>query len=303
MDVCVIGCGPAGISGAICLEMAGYDVMIFEEKIIGGQMNTTPEIRNLAGVGDISGWELSAKMCEQLKNHNIRVLAEKVIDVDIKNDTKKVITQNGVYPTKAILVANGVIRRELGCDGEEKFKGRGVSYCAVCDGFFFKGKIVSVVGGGNTAFEDALYLSKICKKVYIIHRREEFRGNKEMLERIKGTPNIEIITCATVDRIVGSSVVEEIILNVGDVQQTLKTDGVFVAIGLTGDNELFSKYLSLDDNGYIITDEMCKTDCEGVYAAGDTRNKKIRQIVTAMSDGAVASEGIIKYLSQKDNCT
>ncbi len=299
MDICIIGCGPSAISAAIYLKMAGYDVAIFEKSIIGGQMNTTPEIRNLAGVGSISGWELSKNMSLQLKEHNIRVMAEEVIDIDPKCIEKKIITSKGVYEVKVIVIANGVIRRELGCENEERLKGKGVSYCAVCDGFFFRGKTVAVIGGGNSALEDAMYLSKICEKVFLIHRREEFRGEKNMLERIKETSNVEIITPATVGKILGNEKVESILLNINGVKKELKVDGVFVDIGLIPSNEKFSKYISLDEMGYIITDEMCRTDCDGVYAIGDTRQKHLRQIVTAMNDGAVAAEDIIRYLSKK----
>lgn len=298
MDICIIGCGPSGISAAIYLKMAGYDVAIFEKSIIGGQMNTTPEIRNLAGVGSISGWELSKNMSLQLKEHNIRVMAEEVIDIDPKCIEKKIITSKGVYEAKVIVIANGVIRRELGCENEERLKGKGVSYCAVCDGFFFRGKTVAVIGGGNSALEDAMYLSKICEKVFLIHRREEFRGEGMMLERIKETSNVEIITPATVEKILGNEKVESILLNINGTEKTLQVDGVFVDIGLIPSNEKFSKYISLDEMGYIITDEICRTDCDGVYAIGDTRQKHLRQIVTAMNDGAVAAEDIVRNLSK-----
>lgn len=299
MDVCVIGCGPAGVSAAIYLKMAGYDVEIFEGSIIGGQMNTTPEVRNLAGAGSISGWELSKKMSLQLKEHNIKVMAEEVIDVDLKSKPKKIITSKGVYEADAVVIANGVVRRELGCKNEERLKGKGVSYCAVCDGFLYKGKEVSVIGGGNSALEDSLYLSSICKKVYLVHRRDEFRGDRMMLERLKNTANTEIITPATVESISGEEKVDGIYLNVNGVRRDIKVDGVFVAIGLKPYNEMFSKYTSLDEWGYILTDEMCRTDCDAVYAVGDTRKKHLRQIVTAMSDGAVAAEDIIRNLQKK----
>ncbi|MBE7046711.1 MAG: thioredoxin-disulfide reductase [Ruminococcaceae bacterium] len=299
MDVCVIGCGPSGVSASIYLKMAGYDVEVFEGNIIGGQMNTTPEVRNLAGAGSISGWELSKKMSQQLKEHDIRVMAEEVIDVDLKNTPKKIVTPKGVYEADAVVIANGVIRRELGCENEERFKGKGVSYCAVCDGFLYKGKVVAVIGGGNSALEDTLYLSSICKKVYLIHRREEFRGDRVMLDRIRSTSNVEIITPATVEKITGDERVEAISINVNGINQYKKTDGVFVAVGLKPCNEMFSRYISLDERGYILADEMCRTDCNGVYAVGDTRRKHLRQIVTAMSDGAVASDDIIRNLSKK----
>lgn len=299
MDVCIIGCGPAGISGAIYLEMAGYDVMVFENNIIGGQMNTTPEIRNFAGVGAVSGWELSKKMAEHLRSHNISVMAEEVIDIDVRPDIKKVITSKGVYETRVIVIANGAVRRVLGCEGEEMYKGKGVSYCAVCDGFFFRQKTVAVAGGGNSALEDALYLANICKRVYLIHRRREFRGSSVMLERIRNMPNVDIITPAVIEKISGDEAVRNITVNKEGIRSCLDVDGVFVAVGLAPCNEMFAKYISLDEKGYILTDERCRTDCDGIYAIGDTRKKATRQIVTAMSDGATASEEIIRYLSQR----
>ena len=178
MDVCVIGCGPSGVSAAIYLKMAGYDVEIFEGNIIGGQMNTTPEVRNLAGAGSISGWELSRRMSFQLKEFDIRVMAEEVIDADLKNKPKRIITPKGVYEADIVVIANGVTRRELGCENEERLKGKGVSYCAVCDGFLYKEKVVAVIGGGNSAVQDALYLANVAGRVYLIPRRDTLRATK-----------------------------------------------------------------------------------------------------------------------------
>lgn len=296
MDAAIIGAGPAGMSAAVYLRRAGIDVTLFEAEMIGGQMTTTPEVQNVVGFGDIKGWELARKMSEHLKNLHIPVVGERVIGFDIEGEVKKLITATEIYNVPCVIIANGVKRRKLQCDGEDRLKGKGVSYCAVCDGNFFKGKDVSVIGGGNSALEDALYLSSVCNKVYLIHRRDEFRAERYYQDMVKNNPKIHIITPATVEKIQGEECVNSVVINHNGNQESLSVDGVFVAIGLVPDNEIFAPRLTLDQSGYIITNEMLATDIPGVYAVGDTVKKHLRQIVTAMSDGAIAAGEALKYI-------
>ncbi len=296
MDAAIIGSGPAGMSAAVYLKRAGIDVTLFEAEMIGGQMTTTPEVQNVVGFGNIKGWELAQKMSEHLKNLHIPVVGERVIGFDIDGEVKKLITATEIYNVPCVIIANGVKRRKLQCDGEDRLKGKGVSYCAVCDGNFFKGKTVAVVGGGNSALEDALYLSSICDKVYLIHRRDEFRAERHYQNMVKNNQKIHIITPATVEKILGEESVKGVVINHNGIEETLEAEGVFVAIGLAPENEIYASKLTLDQSGYIITDEVCATDIPGVYAVGDTVKKPLRQIVTAMSDGAVAAGEAIKYI-------
>ena len=257
-------------------------------------MILTPEVENYPGIAHISGAELSYTMSEQM-----RALGTEVIDARVEKvvavEGYTVIAGGKEYTAKTIIIANGAKRRKLGIAGEEKYSGRGVSYCAVCDGMFFKGKRTCVVGGGNTALEDAIYLAGICEKVYLIHRRDEFRAKGMLVEKVNKTANIEIIYSAKPKEILGDMRVSKLIIEGVDGEREIDTAAVFVAIGLEPENEMFNGLVDLED-GYIKAGDDTHTTREGIFAAGDTRTKTLRQIVTAASDGAMAATEAEKYI-------
>ena len=291
-DLIIIGAGPAGLTSAIYACRAGLSVKVFEELSPGGQAAITPEIENYPGMKKVSGSDFAISLFEQATELGAEVEFERVVRIELLTDGKKVITDSGEYTAKAVIIANGAKRRKLGIPGEEEFSGRGVSYCATCDGAFFKDKDVVMVGGGNTALEDALYLANICKKVYLVHRRDEFRATKNLVDRVVNNDKIEILYSKTLTEIKGEGKVSSVVLQNGE---ELAVDGVFVAIGLEPDNERFLGVVELE-NGYIKAGEDCKTSCDGIFAAGDTRTKSLRQIVTATSDGAIAATKVIELL-------
>ena len=290
-DILIIGAGPAGMSAAIYARRAGLSVAIFEGEMYGGQMILTPDVENYPGIAKISGAELSYAMSEQMRALGAEIIDAKVASVT-KCDRGFCVIADKEYCGNTMIIANGAKRRKLGIIGEEKYIGRGVSYCAVCDGMFFKNKTVCVIGGGNTALEDAIYLSRICEKVYLIHRRDEFRAKKILIDGVKEAENIEIIYSATPKEICGDMKVNAITLDSGKV---LEVSAVFVAIGLAPENEIFAELVALED-GYIKAGDDTHTSTGGVFAAGDTRTKSLSQSVTAAADGAVAATEAYKYL-------
>lgn len=290
-DIAIIGAGPAGMSAAIYARRAGLSVAVFEGEMCGGQMILTPEVENYPGIAKTSGAELSFSMREQMLTLGAKLIESPVTAV--KKSDGFTVTADRDYTAKTLIIANGAKRRKLGIPGEDQFSGRGVSYCAVCDGMFFKGKTVAVIGGGNTALEDAIYLAGICEKVYLIHRRNEFRAQKHLTDKVKTTENIEIITPANPVDIRGEMRVNSLTLDNG---KTLGVSAVFVAIGLLPENEMFADLVELE-NGYVKAGSDTHTSCDGVFAAGDTRTKALRQIITAAADGAVAATEAEKYLN------
>lgn len=254
-------------------------------------MILTPEVENYPGIAKASGAELAYTMSEQMRALGATVVEANVASVKNENGIFTAVADKE-YTGKTMIIANGAKRKKLGILGEEKFIGRGVSYCAVCDGMFFKGKTVCVIGGGNTALEDALYLSRICEKVYLIHRRDEFRAKKILVNEVQKAENIEIIYSATPVEICGDMKVSSVIL---DSRKVIETAAVFVAIGLEPENGVFSEIVELED-GYIKAGDDTHTSRDGVFAAGDTRTKSLRQIVTAAADGAVAATEAEKYI-------
>lgn len=279
------------MSAAVYARRAGLSVAVFEGEMCGGQMILTPEVENYPGIARISGAELSFAMREQMLALGAELIETPVTAVQ-KGDGFTV-TADKEYSAKALIIANGAKRRKLGIPGEEQYIGRGVSYCAVCDGMFFKGKTVAVIGGGNTALEDAIYLAGFCEKVYLIHRRTEFRAQKHLVDKVRTLANIEIVTPANPVEIRGDMRVNALALDNGE---ALAVAAVFVAIGLLPENELFADLVTLAD-GYIAAGDDTHTSCEGVFAAGDTRTKSLRQIVTAAADGAVAATEAEKYVN------
>ncbi len=293
-DVIIIGGGPGGLSAGVYAGRANLKTLILEGTGIGGQVNYTTDIDNYPGFFG-TGPELSAKMREQTEKFGVIFSSENV--KEIKNpsaDIKIVRTRKNEYRTKAIIIATGANPRMLGVDGEERLKGAGVSYCATCDGAFFKDKTVAVVGGGNTAFEEALYLSKFCQKVYLVHRSESFRASKSLVDRVRESSKILIRTNEQIEKIQGDMAVKSLVLmhTISKKITVLDTDAVFVAIGRNPENSLVKDFIGLDEAGYIVTDENMRTNVKGIYAVGDVRKTPLRQIITAASDGAIAANDI-----------
>lgn len=297
-DVIIIGGGPGGLSCALYTQRANLKTLVLEGTGIGGQVNYTYEVDNYLGFSG-TGAELSEKMRKQVEKFGVTFLAEKVREIaDWDKELKTVKTRKGVYRAKAVVIATGANPRLLGVDGEDRLKGAGVSYCATCDGAFFKDKTVMVVGGGNTALEDAVYLSKFCRAVYLVHRRDGFRANAQLVDKVKNSQKILVKTNEVVEKIQGDMGVKSVVLRhtLSSKMSVVDTDAVFVAIGRIPETTLVADRLKLDDSGYIVTDENMRTNISGIYAIGDVRNTPLRQIVTAAADGAVAANDIVQKL-------
>lgn len=299
-DIIIVGAGPAGLTAAIYAKRASKKVLVLEAKSYGGQIINTLDIENYPAESHISGFDFATKLYNQAKELGTEIIFEKVVCINNSSNKKKVVTTKNKYLTKSIILATGSENRKLGIKNESDLVGKGISYCATCDGAFYKNKIVAVVGGGNTALEDALYLSDIANKVYLIHRRDSFKGEEKTVSLLKEKNNIEFIYNSNVTKLNGRKKLEGIELTNSDGEiNTISVDGLFVAIGRIPENENFSKIVNLDSLGYIVANENCKTNVEGIFVAGDNRTKDVRQLVTATSDGANAVYGAIKYLSNK----
>ena len=290
-DVLIIGAGPAGLTAAMYVCRAGWTATVLDKGFYGGQMAITPEVENYPGVLRTTGPDLSQNMYEQAVGFGAQILFEEVQKVSFKSKRKAVMTSKARYEGRTVIVANGAKRRRLGCPGEEAFTGRGVSYCATCDGAFFKNQEVVLVGGGNTALEDSLYLAKICSGVTLVHRRGSFRGEKRLAQAVLEHPRIRVLYHTTVVKIQGDDTVNMVLIRDDKTGETVPVtaSAVFIAIGYEPDNGLFSPSVALDKAGYILAGEDCRTNIEGVFAAGDCRAKPLRQIVTATADGAIAA--------------
>lgn len=296
-DCIVVGGGPAGLTAAIYLKRACKKVAIFEREVFGGQITKATEVENYPGFDRISGMELGNKMKAQAEDLGVECFYDEIIQIEKNGDVFQVITVDKTYESKTVIYAAGTSPRKLGIKEEEKFIGNGVSYCATCDGAFYKDKTVCVVGGGNTAIDDALYLSNICKKVYVIHRRDSFRAEPIKVSSLKEKDNIEFIYNATVEGIMGNDKVEALEMVVNDKKMEVKTDGVFVAIGSTPNTEILDNFFSLDANGYALSNHELETSVAGLFVAGDVRDKQVKQLTTATSDGTVAATFAIDYLN------
>lgn len=310
IDVIIVGSGPAGLSASIYAKRAGLNVLVIEKEYMGtGQIAYSDKVDNYLGIPAISGYDLG----ESFRNHaesldveisegNVTVIkrvdatGERVIDNEEINNKAlwRIELSDGSYKlARTVIYAAGSHHRHLGVKEEEQFIGKGVSYCAVCDGAFFKDKNVVVAGGGNSALGDAMYLADICKDVYIVHRRAEFRGDKLTLEKLKICKNVHFITGVTIKTLKGENKLEEVVLNDG---QVIKSDGLFVAIGMEPETDILKDVVDLDETGYIIAGENCITSAPGLYAAGDVRTKEVRQLITAAADGANAASQAIVYV-------
>lgn len=286
-DVIIIGAGPAGLTAAIYALRYGLSVLVFDRLFYGGQVALTNEVENYPAFDRITGFELSGKLYEQALRLGADIRMEEVLSAALDTEVKSVHTASGTYEAKTIIIANGVQRKKLGCEGEERLTGHGVSYCATCDGAFYKSKTVAVIGGGNTALEDALYLSDLCRQVILIHRRDTFRADQALIGSLEKAANISIRFRTTVEKILGENSVEALEIASPGQSERLPVDGVFIAIGLIPENQLYQPSLPLDEQGYFSVGEQCLTPLPGVFVAGDSRSKPLRQIITAAADGAV----------------
>lgn len=297
-DLIIVGAGPAGLTAAIYARRASKKVLVLEAKAYGGQIINTPDVENYPAEEHISGFDLATKIYNQAKELGAEIVFERVTDVNDLGLEKEVVTTKTRYKSKAVILATGSESRKLGLFNEEKLVGKGISYCATCDGAFYKKKVVAVVGGGNTALDDTLYLADIVDKVYLIHRRSEFRGEEGTVNKLKECDNVEFIYNSNITKLNAQDRLESIeITNSDGSVRTIEVDGLFVAIGRIPDNQNFAKIINLDSVGYVISGEDCHTNVNGIFVAGDNRAKDVRQLVTATSDGAISATEAIKYIN------
>lgn len=298
-DVLIIGAGPAGLTAAIYACRAEKRTLVLEAKTYGGQIINTPDIANYPVAPGISGFDFATTLYNQAKNLGAEVKFEKVTEVRDGN-VKTVVTPKNTYEAKTVIVATGAENRKLGVEGEDKLIGRGVSYCATCDGNFFRKKVVAVAGGGNTAVEDALYLADLAEKVYLIHRRDAFRADAALVSKLKARENVELVLNANVTKLLYDQRLQgvEVTDKFTGETKVLDVAGLFVAVGQVPENQNFAQLIDLDKSGYAIAGEDCLTKVPGIFVAGDNRVKDVRQLITAASDGAVAATAAIKYLNE-----
>ena len=301
-DTIVIGGGPGGYTAALYATRAGFSALVLEKLSPGGQMATTDQIDNYPGFPQgVNGFELALEMQKGAQRFGAQTELAEVLQVDLRGPVKEVVTQKETYRAPTVVLATGASPRELGLPGERELRGRGVSYCATCDGMFYRGKTVAVVGGGNTAAADVLYLSRLCEKVYLIHRRDQLRASRVYLEPLKQAENVEILWDSQVTELLYGETLTGIRVRnkkTGEVKE-LSLDGLFLAVGQLPNTQLFQGQVELDAAGYVVADETTRTNLPGVFAVGDLRQKPLRQVVTAAADGAVAAHFLEEYLSQQ----
>ena len=298
-DTVVIGGGPAGYTAALYATRAGLDTLLLERYVAGGQMAETMMIDNYPGFPEgVDGFTLGEKMKEGAHRFGAKTVQSEVLSVALSGDIKRVQTDAGEFEAKTLIIATGAHHRALGLVGEKELVGKGVGYCATCDGMFYRGKTVAVVGGGNSAVADALYLSRICAKVYLIHRRNKLRASGVYKKPLAEAENVEILWNTTVEAFLYRERLEGVSLKDVKTESTrsLALDGLFISIGRAPETDLFKGQLALDENGYVVANEDTKTSVPGVFAAGDARRKPLRQIVTAVADGATAASAAEEYL-------
>ena len=293
-DIIIVGAGPAGLTAALYALRANKKVLIIESKSYGGQIINAAKIENYPGIAEVSGFDYATTLYNQVKNLGAEFKFETVIRIE---EDKSVITKANTYQAKAIILATGSENRKLNLPNEDKFIGRGVSYCATCDGNFYRNKTVAVIGGGNTALEDAIYLSNLVEKLYLIHRRDEFRGEEKLVDELKTKENVEIIFNSNVVSLNGDKKLDSIVVedNSGN-KKELNVDGLFIAIGREPKNSVFANIIDLDENGYIKYTGDVHTNVSGIYVAGDAKVKELRQLTTAVSDGAIAATTAIREM-------
>lgn len=298
-DIIVIGAGPAGMTAAIYALRAGKKVLVLEGKVCGGQIINAQEIENYPGVFKISGEQLAENLLGQVKDLGGEIKLEQALKIAMEGSRKVVETDAGRYAVSAVILATGAENRKLGLPRENELTGRGVSYCATCDGNFYRGKDVAVIGGGNTALEDAAYLSGLANKVYLVHRRDEFRGEQANVDKARAKENIELVLKANATELIGEQKVEGLKVEFDDgKEKLLSVSGVFIAVGYVPQNREFADLVELDGEGYIKTEDGVHTSAEGVYVAGDARKKDLRQLTTAVSDGAIAATVAVREMGE-----
>lgn len=304
-DLIIVGGGPAGLTSAIYALRAGLSVLMVEKAAPGGQIAITPSVENYPGYISITGYELSSVMYNQATQLGLETVFDEIVKFELEGQEKVLQGLEKTYTAKTVILALGAKERHLGLENEEKFIGSGVSYCANCDGAFFKGKTVVIVGAGNTGVEDSIYLSGVASQVFLVHRSQKFRAEERLVEQLKNYTkeknekgNVEFVLDTVVTALNGSDKLESVTLeNVLTKEKTIfETDGIFIAVGRNPETQLLKGVLNLTEDGYIITDEKMQTNLKGVYAAGDVRDKTLRQIVTATSDGAMAAISAHQYV-------
>ena len=299
-DIIIVGAGPAGLTAAIYARRANKTALVIEKSTFGGQTTYSPQIENYPGFISMSGGEFADKLVEQVISLGADIEMETVLSVRDNGDTKTVVTDKNEYEAKAVIIAVGVKHRQTGLENENSLVGRGISYCATCDGAFYRNKTVAVLGGGNSALQEAVLLSGLCSKVYVIQNLDYLTGEARLIQKVEGAENVEVITGTVITRLIGSDELKGLILKkTADGSETeLEIDGLFVAIGLEPDNARFSDVAKLDDYGYFASDETCLTETQGIFAAGDCRSKTVRQITTAVADGAAAALAACRYIDR-----
>lgn len=303
-DILIIGAGPAGMTAAIYGQRGGKKTIVFDKLSYGGQVINTAEVANYPGIPNMTGLDFADKTYNQMKDLGAEMSYEEISEIrDADKPIKTVITTSGKeYQCKAIIIATGSSPRPLGVENEDRFRGAGISYCATCDGAFFRDKTVAVCGGGNTALEDAEVLSDIAEKVYLVHRRDEFRADATNVKRVKSKKNVELVLDSVVTAIKGERFIQGIEVEnkkTGE-KRELKIDGLFVAIGQMPENDIFKDVVKLNKAGYVEAGEDCLTGTDGIFTAGDCRAKKVRQITTAVSDGAIAALAAIEHINKTE---
>ena len=299
VDIIVIGGGPAGLTAAVYARRAGKSVLVLEKDALGGQITWSPKVENYPAVPAVSGMDLGNRMAEQAMDMGAEVEIDEVLRIEDFGSHKRVYGSFGTeYDARAVILAAGAKPRKLGLKREDELLGSGVGYCAVCDGAFFKGQAVAVNGGGNSALQDAVLLSDLCSRVYLVHRRDSFRGEEALADQLRGKENVEFVLNAVITELKGDSELSGITVEQDGVQREIPVSGLFVAIGHEPDLAAFADFLDRDAQGYAASDEGCLTKTEGFFVAGDCRHKKIRQVTTAAADGAVAALAACAWLDR-----
>lgn len=294
-DIIIVGAGPAGLTAAIYAGRANKSVLVLEKDTFGGQITSSPQVENIPGFISVTGAEFGEKLVEQAMNLDAEIECAEVLEIK-DGDVKTVVTDDGEFYAKAVIIATGTKHRLLGLDKEEEFIGNGISFCAVCDGAFYEGKTVAVIGGGNSALQESILLSSLCKKVYVVQNLDYFTGEKKLADELVTKENVEIILGATVDKLLGEDELTGITINTANGKKDITVDGMFLAIGLLPQNEQFANLVKLNDYGYVDSAEDCITNVDGIFVAGDCRSKRIRQVATAAADGATAALAACDYI-------
>lgn len=297
-DIIVIGGGPAGLTAAIYARRANKSVLVIEKGSFGGQITFSPKVENIPGFSEVTGNEFAEKLVEQALGLDAEVECAEVLEIK-QDDVKTVVTDSGDFEAKTVIIATGAKHRMLGLDREEEFVGEGISFCAVCDGAFYAGLDVAVIGGGNSALQEAILLADLAKKVYVVQNLDFLTGEQKLQEKLAAKENVEIILGHTVKGVLGETTLKGVVItdNNGN-ERELNIDGMFVAIGLIPQNEAFGGIVNLDDRGYVTSDENCLTNADGIFVAGDCRTKNIRQVATAAADGAIAALAACDYIDK-----